>query len=184
MPVLYIFSALTSTLFILIFYFLYTGVVGLIILILILIPYLISTLIVKNRINALSSKIYNSTIYQNQILSQAISTITELRIYKRANSVIRLFFKNDKILRNSTSEGTFLQTLPKYVLESAIILSFTIIFYFKNSLNLDSSKILGILIISVGLLQRLQPHVTALSGNFNLIKSNKFALEAVEKLSK
>jgi len=181
-PSLTILSSVTSSLIILIFYFIFTGFIGLYIILVISIPYLLSLIYVKSIISKIANRIKTSTILLNSLISQLVLNIEELWIYKGFNKLISKFNKNEIRLRNASSQSTFLQLIPKYILDAFIIISFTSLFALKEEFSINKINIISILIISVGLLQRLQPHITSISGNYMQLKANEFALDAVEKM--
>lgn len=181
-PTLTILSSIISAFIILIFYFIFTGYIGLYIILIITIPYLVSLLYVKSIIGKIAKRIASSTIILNSLISQLILNLEELWIYRGFSNLIVKFKNNEKRLRNASSESTFLQLIPKYILDAFLILSFTSLFVFKEVLSINDSDIIAILIIAVGLLQRLQPHITSISGNYMQLKANEFALDAVEKM--
>ena len=184
MPVLTIISSMLSSIIILIFYFYSTKLFGLIILISVSIPYIISLVFVRINTLALSEKIKISTISMNSLIGESLSTLSEIWLYRISNIFVNKFRKSDLKLRRSAAESTFLQLIPKQTLDLTLILSFTIFISYKYAFKIDDALILSLLILSVGLLQRLQPYITTLTGNYILLRGNKFALDAVEEMRK
>lgn len=183
-PFLNILSSLVCSIILLIFYLFFTGYIGVILICIICLPYIISLKLTRSKISRYSKFIEKSSLTLSSYVNQSLGNIAEIFLYKVQNSFVTLFSKNDKILRTNSFKSNFLLIVPKFILESSVIIGFGFIIIFNNFRNGNDNAIFPIIIISLGMLQRLQPHVTGITGNYMQLKTYEFSLNNYLRLSK
>ena len=160
-----------------------TGLLGPLMLCLISCPYFISFLYSKRQVKRISSLLNELSYSLNQRLTELTSLSREVFIYDIFNSYVKGLVAESMLFRRYSSDATIIQMTPKYFLDTfsllAVLVAILVGFVYPTGTN---SQMGLSLVFSIGLLQRTQPYLSLVAGNYNLVKSNSHVLDLAFKL--
>ena len=122
------------------------------------------------------------TLYNQQkaeILNQSIFGIREIKLFKMSNGAIETFNKFNQLLNNTSYKHIFLQSITKFYLEIAAIVSFVtvIIVFLKN--NSDTNELITLLSLYGVSIFRIMPSINKI---INAKNSLRFSEAPVKKI--
>lgn len=122
------------------------------------------------------------TLYNQQkaeILNQSIFGIREIKLFKMSNGAIETFNKFNRLLNNISYKHIFLQSITKFYLEIAAIVSFvTVIIVFLKS-NSNTNELITLLSLYGVSIFRIMPSINKI---INAKNSLRFSEAPVQKI--